>query len=213
MCGLPGAGMPDVVHGLRSLVDKSMVTIEPETAGEVRYRLLASIREYGAEALEHSGEAARITDRFWSYAVSWAEQAEHNYRHRDHEDWFARTDAEYGTLKGALAGLRDAGRAGEALRLGAALGWYWFCRGRYREGLEWLEQVLALPPDRDRPGVRAKVLFYRWFLQSISGGPRQTADMALPSGPRLADLSALRHDDGSNASLVPLQGIERVVDR
>ena len=48
----------DVVDALGHLVDKSLVIADADAAGGVRYRLLESIRQYGRERLEASGETA-----------------------------------------------------------------------------------------------------------------------------------------------------------
>src|SRR3712207_8858285 len=42
-----------VLDGLASLVDKSLVQVENGDEGDVRYRLLESVREYALEQLEN----------------------------------------------------------------------------------------------------------------------------------------------------------------
>ena len=47
----------DVLDLLLRLVDKSLVTVEGESAGQTRYRLLETLRQYGRERLVAYGEA------------------------------------------------------------------------------------------------------------------------------------------------------------
>jgi predicted ATPase len=66
----------DVLHQLTHLVDASLVVAEEEPAGEVRYRLLETVREYARERLEAGGEAPRVRARHADYYVALAEHAE-----------------------------------------------------------------------------------------------------------------------------------------
>ncbi|GAA3416103.1 hypothetical protein [Streptosporangium vulgare] len=50
----------DVLGVLCDLVDKSLVLADAEVAGETRYRMLETIREYAIEQLDASGEEAEF---------------------------------------------------------------------------------------------------------------------------------------------------------
>ena len=53
----------DVLDGLSSLVDKSLVRRRDGSDGETRYRMLETIREYAAERLEEAGRTAELRTR------------------------------------------------------------------------------------------------------------------------------------------------------
>ncbi|MER6578056.1 LuxR C-terminal-related transcriptional regulator [Nonomuraea sp. NPDC001023] len=57
-----GSGLPeeDVLPRLCNLVDKSLVVLDGEVAGQARYRLLETVREYALERLAESGEEAAL---------------------------------------------------------------------------------------------------------------------------------------------------------
>src|SRR5207237_2132774 len=55
-----------ILHPLSRLVDKSLVTVDA-SAGEARYRLLDTTREYGRELLASRGEWDRMRQRHAEY--------------------------------------------------------------------------------------------------------------------------------------------------
>src|SRR5260370_3845976 len=57
---LPAEAVLDL---LAALIDKSLVALDGEVAGDARYRLLDTIRQYAAERLAASGEAAELRRR------------------------------------------------------------------------------------------------------------------------------------------------------
>ena len=60
VCSVPGI---DVLDGLSSLVDKSLVRRRDSADGETRYRMLETIREYAAERLDEAGRTAELRTR------------------------------------------------------------------------------------------------------------------------------------------------------
>ena len=121
-----------VLEALTGLVDKSLVDTE-EHAGEIRYSMLETIRQYAAERLTEAGEVDAIRARHLAWCLELAERAEPELVRHDAARWLARLDVEAANLRGALdwavARDRDA-----ALRLAAALTFFWLMRGRLEEG-------------------------------------------------------------------------------
>src|SRR5262252_1269222 len=64
-----GDGIPagQVLDLLASLVDKSLVVLEPEVLGQARYRLLDTIRRYVAKRLADAGESVAFQRRLRAY--------------------------------------------------------------------------------------------------------------------------------------------------
>ncbi|WNV82690.1 BTAD domain-containing putative transcriptional regulator [Umezawaea sp. Da 62-37] len=129
----------DPLDLLSALVDKSLVVVA-EHDGEVRYGLLATVREYAAEKLGPATAAVR--DRHAECFATWAETAEPEVRGHDQRRWLARLDRERGNLDAALDHALATGRVDLALRLFTARLWPWFVRGARREAVDRAVAVL-----------------------------------------------------------------------
>ncbi|MBZ4014741.1 LuxR C-terminal-related transcriptional regulator [Streptomyces purpurogeneiscleroticus] len=144
VCG--GGELPaeDVLEQLIGLVDKSVVLrIEAEQA---RYRLLDTLREYGAERLAQSGEEEEYRRAHFDYFAAFAERADrpfHSDRQAEHLRALARwlqnfrIAMEYGT------GTDDPELALRGLDLATRLWTHWIMAGRMQEGARWLDRGLA----------------------------------------------------------------------
>ncbi|NUO52714.1 MAG: protein kinase [Polyangiaceae bacterium] len=71
---IAGDGGADVLDLLQSLKDQSMVRIGRDDEGEVRFSMLAVLREYAAERLSFVGEADAIRARHAKHMIGWAER-------------------------------------------------------------------------------------------------------------------------------------------
>src|SRR5581483_6183743 len=70
VCGEHGL---DVFETLAALVDENLVRPLRRPAGEPRFRMLETIREYASERLEASGEAETLRRRHCEYVLAQAE--------------------------------------------------------------------------------------------------------------------------------------------
>ena len=158
-----GAGALDL---LAALVDKSLVVAEEED-GEVRYRLLETIRQYARDKLLDSGHAAQVRDRHLAYYLQLVGEAEPKLEGPEMVPWLDRLATEHGNLRAALewAPARD---PDAALRLASGLTSFWQRRGFLTEGRRILGESMARfdamsPSDADATGermaVRAKALW------------------------------------------------------
>jgi non-specific serine/threonine protein kinase len=143
-----GVAELDVLDVLTRLIEKSLVAAE-EQAGERRYRLPETIRQYAEERLLASGEAAAARDRHLGLALALAERAEPVLwgGAGDLDGWLLRLEAEHDNLRAALAWSLEHD-AGAGLRLAVALAEFWRMARLHREGCEWLETLLARVPGR-----------------------------------------------------------------
>lgn len=140
----PNGGAGGVLDDLSSLVAKSLLRTFDDPAGERRFRMLETIREFGLEALVAAGGEAEARCRLAAWCVALAERAEPELTGADQQRWFARLDQDYGSLRASLRWAIGRGDAGTAMRLGVALYRFWATTGLYDEGRQWLEQALAL---------------------------------------------------------------------
>jgi non-specific serine/threonine protein kinase len=148
---------PAVADLLTRLVEQSLVVFDPGE-GEPRYRLLETIRQYAQGALVESGEAEETRRAHLECYLDLAERAEAQLRAPGQTAWLARLGAEHENLRAALGwGVARPDCTSAALRLGAALRWYWYIRGPVHEGRHWLARALASPAEAAAP-VRARAL-------------------------------------------------------
>jgi predicted ATPase/DNA-binding SARP family transcriptional activator len=145
----------DVVDGLASLIDKSLVRLEGSEE-EPRFAMLETIREYGLEKLRQLGEERAVRDRHLAWSLAFAERAEPELRGTEQKAWLDRLHAELDNFRAALDWSRS--HDPEAcLRLASALLEFWVVRADWSEGREWIEQALSVAADID-PAVRMKAL-------------------------------------------------------
>ena len=167
------AGPPDdpgaVLDGIASLADKSLLRQEVGPDGEPRYLMLETVREFGLERLEASGEAeaVRRAHAEWCLALAernWAAVFLGPMR----AEWLDRVTAEHDNLRAALAWLEGTGDAEAGLRLAGYLSPFWTIRSHFVEGQGWLERLLARGAGAPGP-VRARALFGLGRIAHLQG--------------------------------------------
>ncbi|MFJ9241434.1 LuxR C-terminal-related transcriptional regulator [Streptomyces sp. NPDC101776] len=146
VCADAGLDGEQAVEALIGLVDKSVVQRIGEDGN--RYRLLDTIREYGAARLagsedeeavrrRHFAHYEQLVDRFWNGLMGRSQVRLHHA-----------VRAEIADVRAALKyGCATEGRAGDALWLATRLGAYWRAAGTLSEGRYWIDKGLALAPQ------------------------------------------------------------------
>ena len=136
----------DVLGGIASLVDKSLVRLD-ESGPAPRYRMLETVREFALDRLDQSGEGIAIRRAHATFFADLVIAAESGLSAGVLAD-VARVTSDIDNLRAALAWLLDRDDAETALRVAASLSEYWtFAGGHFSEGLAWLERALALGSD------------------------------------------------------------------
>ncbi|GAA4258830.1 ATP-binding protein [Dactylosporangium darangshiense] len=138
----PGA----VFDGLARLAEQSLLTATPATGG-MRYRTLATIRQYGTEQLTGAGELDDVRARHLRWCVASATDLAGQVRPAD-GPWRIRFDAVADDLRAALGrAAADPGHRGDAHRLAVALAEAAFTRNLAGEAQQRYEQAAALAED------------------------------------------------------------------
>ena len=124
----------DVLDYLAELRDSSLILAEGNE-GQIRFRLLETLREYADEQLsEAEREATR--QAHYAYYLALSEQSEAELSGPEQTEWLNRLESEHDNLRAALRGTNNA----EArLRLAGALYRFWEGRDHLQEGRFWLE--------------------------------------------------------------------------
>ncbi|MEU3187405.1 NACHT domain-containing protein [Streptomyces sp. NPDC006923] len=170
VCGGPELPSESVVDEIAELISQSLLVREETPAG-VRYRMLDTVRAYGAgwlDALDDTGRMRRRHRDWYMGLVTWYEL-----------DWFGPRQAQVAVgTDSALPNLRAAlelcletpGEARLGQHLAGTLWFYWAGCGRLTEGRHWLERALALDTPSDE--ARLKALWVLGYVAVLQGdGP------------------------------------------
>jgi predicted ATPase/serine/threonine protein kinase len=159
----------DVLDGVGSLVDNSLLVQRVSDDREPRFVMLETFREYGRERLAWHGESAATHRAHAAYMLVLAEEETFDMSPAEREAWLRGCDAEHDNLRGALHFLIDSGDAEWALRLASALFRFWEQRDHLSEGRKAFTKVLAMPNAAAPTRLRARALYCAAVLADIQG--------------------------------------------
>jgi predicted ATPase/serine/threonine protein kinase len=144
VCDTRGDLEVDLLDGMASLVDKSLLRQVETRQGEPRFLMLETLREYGLERLAASEEVEATRRAHAAYCLVVAEEGNRQSTAAEVEEWLALCDAEHDNFRAALNWLIESENAEWALRLGIALFGFWAAREHLAEGRERLEAIMKL---------------------------------------------------------------------
>ena len=136
----------DVLDLVGSLVDKSLVIVD-DRGHLVRYRMLETIREYGAERIDEADERSEVARRHRAHYRALLERASAEEEGPKQAEWRARVMAEMGNIRAALNSALEDGDGAALIALTCGAGNTWTLMGRSTEHHRWLEEALARAPD------------------------------------------------------------------
>lgn len=170
VCSGPGDLGLEVLAGLGSLLDKSLIRRHADEADETHFAMLETTREYALERLLASGEAEALCRQHATYHLALAEQAAPKLTGPHQATWFMRLDRAYDNFRAALSWMREHNQTELGLRLAGALVRFWSTRGYIGEGRAWLESLLDQRAAAEVPAaVRATACYAMGLLTNIGG--------------------------------------------
>ncbi|MFE7117394.1 ATP-binding protein, partial [Streptomyces sp. NPDC057654] len=146
---VPPAGIPEL---LAALVDRSLLHLAPEPG---RYRMLETLREYGADRLAATGALGTVRDLAAGYFAELAARYEPRLRGGGQPAAMRVIRAEYDNTLAALRRRCDTGDASGAVVLALNLAWYWQMLDRHSEAAYWLGEALAVPDGEPSTSARS----------------------------------------------------------
>lgn len=180
---LPADSVLDVLSGLLA----QSVVLREESAVGARYRMLDTVREYGAEWLAATGDTDRLRRRHRDWFLGLATWCELDWFSPRQAEVAARVESELPNLRRAMeCSLESPEEAHLAQYLAGTLWFLWVGCGRLSEGRHWLEHVReeATPYDTSR----LKALWVLGYVAVLQGDPvgaisalsecREEADLA-----------------------------------
>jgi predicted ATPase/class 3 adenylate cyclase len=142
----------DILEGLESLADKSLVRIEAADSGggaaaEPRFDLHPLLREYALEQLAGAGELADTEARHAEAIAGLAQAVGPTILGPNGQSTIRRLDREQHNVRAVVDWATRTGNLETGVRAVAPI-WRWFQqRGLLREGRELLARLLATPPS------------------------------------------------------------------
>ena len=192
----------EIVETLLGLVEKSVLVnhadsvldAAPDSAGvsHTEYRMLDTIREFGAEHLAGTNAEPVVQSRLLAHYLAMARQwgrdpmreqlAQYRARYREHAN-----------LRAAMEYALDLpGNDSAAVSIATSLMMYWRLSGQLREGEYWLNRVLERCP-RPSP-ARARVLAARGYVTTLLGdltAAQADAELAVSMAAAFGDMAAV----------------------
>ena len=159
----------DLLDGMASMVDKSLLQQVEQANGESRFVMLETIREYALEKLEASGEEALTKRAHAAYSLVLAEEEPTEQSGAEGAEWLERFALEHDNFRASLEWLTETGDAEWGLRLGAALFRFWETREYLAEGRVRLGKLLKLAGGAAPTKARARSVFAAGVLAGEQG--------------------------------------------
>ncbi|GAA4023479.1 BTAD domain-containing putative transcriptional regulator [Allokutzneria multivorans] len=146
----------DVLDVVAQLVDRSLVTVT--TDGErTRYRLLESIRAYGAERLEEAGETSATQLRHARHFRDLVITANSHLRGPGQREHLRLLDEEAANVHAAVHSAVELGETALGLDLVTGMAWYWYLRGTLQVG----HRLLSVVVEQAEPAAGARASAWR----------------------------------------------------
>jgi predicted ATPase/DNA-binding SARP family transcriptional activator len=176
VCGPASDLGRDVLSGLRSLVEQSLLRPIRDTPFDPRFAMLPTIREYGLMRLDTSGDAPAFRERHADAFVALAEHVSPELTGQRARTTLDRLALDHDNIRAVLVWATEEDKAEPALRMIAAIWRFWQMRGHLFEADQRLRSVLALSSASKASAVlRARALGAAGSIAYWRGDPDGTS--------------------------------------
>jgi predicted ATPase/class 3 adenylate cyclase len=136
----------NILNGLESLLDKSLIRQTEGRSGEMRFTMLETIREYACEKLSQRAEIQSVRQAHSDSISALLEKARVAAGSSEEATWFVRLDDELDNLRAAVEFTFENKQPRLAMQAGR-LNLYWEERVNIHEPLNWLERAMEMQAD------------------------------------------------------------------
>jgi predicted ATPase/class 3 adenylate cyclase len=157
-----------VLDALSVLLEQSLLRLVDAVAGEPRYAMLETIREYALERLADRQEAEGLREAHADHYLLLSERARSELDGPKQQAWYRRLDQDLGNVRAAVAWAEVARSSDQLLRFGAALYPYWASRALFEDFRRWAAAAAPRLQDGSRPN-RGKALHAIAFIRAVDG--------------------------------------------
>jgi predicted ATPase/serine/threonine protein kinase len=171
----------EILDLLFQLANKSLIVASEEATASsgMRYSLLETIRHYGWEKLEQSGELNRVRDRHLAYFKEMAQSLAPKVTGPGQTEALAQLEGEHDNIRSALEWSLTsteqrlpATRLEKGLELAIAVARFWTIRNYWSEGERWLARIVATT----RAGELEKSSNFAYALSAQGNLARERCD-------------------------------------
>ena len=171
VAGAEGDG--DVVEALTALLEQSRVRRDETAAGEPRYTMLETIREYALERLDSTDARTAVMTLMADNLIRLTATLEPRLVTGEQAAAERELDAELPNIRAVLPWLEERGDGSRMTQLAGRLGRYWISAGLLSEGQTWVRAARALPLSEH--ALRAKLLHADGMLTTDLGAAGEGA--------------------------------------
>ena len=200
-----GGGGIDVLEGLGTLVDDSLVRRRELADGTLRFFMLETIREFAWERLEEAGEARILREQHGRHYESLAERVSVALE-GGRGDWLELLDAEQENLRAALSWFHERSDDEGLQAIAGSLGHYWMDRGFLSEMRTWLERSL----ESGAKGSNHALVLIRLsgvdYVQGRYEDARMRAEDSLAEARSIGDLASVQRAMAHLANALEAEG-------
>ncbi len=194
----PGDLAVDLLDGVASLADKSLVRPIEGAGDEPRFGMLETVREFAADRLAASGEAEATRTAHAAFFFNLVKTLRPRIEGAERLPTMERIDREQDNLRAALSWALDRNDAETAQGLASELARFWVVLGSIGEGRVWLDRTVALDAPVAPPTRAAALYWAADFAVLLNALDRARAlasealDVARGAGDRRGEAMALR---------------------
>ncbi|MQA96387.1 MAG: ATPase [Streptosporangiales bacterium] len=175
---IPEVVLPELLDGL---VEESILLRAPVDGCGPRYRLIGTLREYGAEWLAALGERHTVRRRHVDHYLRLARQGDTDWLGPEQLTWYERMVREQSEIQVALEVCLAEPDGERGLELAGALWFFWFGCGFMRDGRRYLKRLLEANPEPSPARskamwVYALVITYQGETAAADALARQASD-------------------------------------
>jgi predicted ATPase/class 3 adenylate cyclase len=154
-----GGGLEiDILDGLESLLNKSLLRQEEDFEGQPRFVMLETLHAYARERHREYEDWRETHIAHAEWFLKLAEAGEEGIFGQAPDVWINRLRTEEGNIRVVLERCQSGQLSPEiGVRLAGALRYYWESTGKLVEGMAWLESMLLISSDLPKT-VCAKAL-------------------------------------------------------
>lgn len=170
----------DVLDGIGSLVDSSLVRTSDTPDGEPRFTMLETVREYAVEGLAASGDASATRGRHRDYYQALAERVASELRGPRDAQLFDQLELEHGNLRSALDWCEaETGGIDAAAPIVEGLAWFWVLRNHMIEATDRVQRLIAA--ESGSVATRAMLYCVAGYLAYFRGAHEEALRWLEPS--------------------------------